>query len=303
MIAASTLKALRLLRSTASRRRHRLRRVRLDSRRASRPADAHAARACTSRTRCRGWRTRVLSRWADAVGRDLRRVGRHSLRHPERAEVTGNPVRPAVLASDPRGGARARSGLPEDALVLLVFGGSRGARHLNSALVGAARPAHGASPTLHVVHVAGRAEYDIGAPRRCERRAETRRAVARARLHRRHGLRARGGGPRRRPRGRDVDRRDHGPRAAGACWCRTRTRPTTTRRRTRARASRTALPCSSPTPSWTTNASVTTLVALLGDPERRATMAAASRTLGRPDAAERVVALARTAALRGADTD
>jgi UDP-N-acetylglucosamine--N-acetylmuramyl-(pentapeptide) pyrophosphoryl-undecaprenol N-acetylglucosamine transferase len=40
------------------------------------------------------------------------------------------------------------------------------------------------------------------------------------------------------------------------------------------------------------------LLALLSDPERRARMAAAARKLGRPDAAERVTALARDSARR-----
>jgi UDP-N-acetylglucosamine--N-acetylmuramyl-(pentapeptide) pyrophosphoryl-undecaprenol N-acetylglucosamine transferase len=41
------------------------------------------------------------------------------------------------------------------------------------------------------------------------------------------------------------------------------------------------------------------LVALLEDPARRATMSAASKALGRPDAGKRVADLARATALRG----
>ena len=66
-----------------------------------------------------------------------------------RAIVTGNPVRPDVLAVDRsatgRRAARAALGLPADATVIAVFGGSLGARRINEATFGlverwAARP-------------------------------------------------------------------------------------------------------------------------------------------------------------------
>lgn len=57
-----------------------------------------------------------------------------------RAVVTGNPVRPEVLAVDrsPAGRRRARAelGLPEEGSVVAVFGGSLGARRLNQATFG-----------------------------------------------------------------------------------------------------------------------------------------------------------------------
>lgn len=57
-----------------------------------------------------------------------------------RAVVTGNPVRPEVLAVDRspagRAAARATLGLPEGAVVVAVFGGSLGARRLNEATFG-----------------------------------------------------------------------------------------------------------------------------------------------------------------------
>ena len=57
-----------------------------------------------------------------------------------RAVVTGNPVRPEVLAVDrtPAGRDRARRslGLPEGRLVVAVFGGSLGARRVNHAAFG-----------------------------------------------------------------------------------------------------------------------------------------------------------------------
>jgi undecaprenyldiphospho-muramoylpentapeptide beta-N-acetylglucosaminyltransferase len=56
-----------------------------------------------------------------------------------RAVVTGNPVRPEILAVDrrrDRGPARATLGLPEDRVVIVAFGGSLGARRVNQAVAG-----------------------------------------------------------------------------------------------------------------------------------------------------------------------
>jgi UDP-N-acetylglucosamine--N-acetylmuramyl-(pentapeptide) pyrophosphoryl-undecaprenol N-acetylglucosamine transferase len=104
-----------------------------------------------------GLANKILSRWAKAVGVTYEEAAA-GLAHPDRVVLTGNPVRPAVLdASRERG--RAALDLPAEALVLLVFGGSRGARHLNSAMVGL-RDALMAIPELYVVHVAGALEVD-----------------------------------------------------------------------------------------------------------------------------------------------
>jgi undecaprenyldiphospho-muramoylpentapeptide beta-N-acetylglucosaminyltransferase len=56
-----------------------------------------------------------------------------------RAVLTGNPVRAEVLAVDrsrDRGRARTKLGLPEDRLVVVAFGGSLGARRINQAVAG-----------------------------------------------------------------------------------------------------------------------------------------------------------------------
>ena len=83
-----------------------------------------------------GMANRLLSRWATAVGVTYAEsVPR--LAKPERASISGNPVRANVLAAD-RDRGRESLGLPDDAVVLLAFGGSRGAQHLNSAQIGRA---------------------------------------------------------------------------------------------------------------------------------------------------------------------
>lgn len=70
-----------------------------------------------------------------------------------RVVVTGNPVRASVL-SPTRAEGRRKLGVPDDALLLVVFGGSLGARHINEA---AARLKGRllAVPGLHVVQAAG----------------------------------------------------------------------------------------------------------------------------------------------------
>jgi len=104
-----------------------------------------------------GLANKVLSRWATAVGVTYGESTPLFAR-PERVEVTGNPVRPDVLSAD-RGVGRKALSLPKTSTVLLVFGGSRGARHLNSAIV-ALRGRLMENRKLRVVHIAGKLEVD-----------------------------------------------------------------------------------------------------------------------------------------------
>jgi len=102
-----------------------------------------------------GLANKILSRWARSVGVTYESSIKH-LKRPDRATVTGNPVRGAILGADRDAGRRAL-GLAPDSTVLLVFGGSRGAKHLNEGL---ARlwPILAEEPRLQVVHVAGKLE-------------------------------------------------------------------------------------------------------------------------------------------------
>ena len=67
--------------------------------------------------------------------------------------VTGNPVRRSVLSST-REESRRELGIPQDALMLLVFGGSLGARHINTAVCGLKERLLSVE-NLHVMHVTG----------------------------------------------------------------------------------------------------------------------------------------------------
>jgi UDP-N-acetylglucosamine--N-acetylmuramyl-(pentapeptide) pyrophosphoryl-undecaprenol N-acetylglucosamine transferase len=88
------------------------------------------------------------------------------------AEIVGIPVRASITGLDRAGlrsEARAHFGLPADGPVLLVFGGSQGARSLNEAVSGAAESlaaagiavlhAHGPKNTLDVPDSAGGPPY------------------------------------------------------------------------------------------------------------------------------------------------
>lgn len=104
-----------------------------------------------------GLANRLLSRWAATVCVTYAE-SIHRLHRPARALVTGDPVREAVLHAD-RDAGRRGLGLKKTDLVLLVFGGSAGARHLNSAVV-ALHPRLAKVKKLAVVHVAGPKEVD-----------------------------------------------------------------------------------------------------------------------------------------------
>jgi UDP-N-acetylglucosamine--N-acetylmuramyl-(pentapeptide) pyrophosphoryl-undecaprenol N-acetylglucosamine transferase len=99
-----------------------------------------------------GMANKFLSRWAIRIGATYEESARW-LMHPERVEFTGNPVRSAVLGAS-RAASREALGVADNKVMLLVFGGSQGAQHLNSALIGI----HDrllALPDVEVFHVAG----------------------------------------------------------------------------------------------------------------------------------------------------
>jgi UDP-N-acetylglucosamine--N-acetylmuramyl-(pentapeptide) pyrophosphoryl-undecaprenol N-acetylglucosamine transferase len=80
-----------------------------------------------------------------------------------RAQYVRLPLRPAIAGLDraaARGDARTFFGLPADGPVLLVFGGSQGARRLNDAVLGAAESL--AAAGVAVLHIVG-PKSDAGA--------------------------------------------------------------------------------------------------------------------------------------------
>jgi len=100
-----------------------------------------------------GLAIRVVSRLAARVAVSFPEVTPY---FPGKAVVTGYPVRPELLTID-RASARAALQLREDRPTLLVFGGSRGARSINQAVVAGL-------PTLlahcQIVHISGSLDWE-----------------------------------------------------------------------------------------------------------------------------------------------
>jgi UDP-N-acetylglucosamine:LPS N-acetylglucosamine transferase len=109
-----------------------------------------------------GWANRYLAKHAQAVAltyEDARLA--LALNPSATVTITGNPVRRTLLEAS-RADARTQAremfrlklGIPASALVLLVFGGSQGARHINSAVV-ALHSKLMALANLHIIHITG----------------------------------------------------------------------------------------------------------------------------------------------------
>lgn len=234
----------------------------------------------------------VLSRWATAVALTYAEAADRFDR-AESVEVTGNPVRPAVLEAS-RAQGRARLDVAPEDTMLLVFGGSRGARHINAAMAAAAARLIQA-PDVHVVHVAGAAEYET-----------VRSALAAVGVegHPRYRLHA------------YID--EMGDAMCAADLVVSRAGATSIAELTAVGVAAVLVPFPFATDDHQTKNAracveagaavlvedsrldsgefADTVAGLLRDPARRATMAVASRALGRRDAADRVVSVIRSAA-------
>ena len=104
-----------------------------------------------------GMANKYLSRNAAAVCLTYEHAA-SAVEDRSKVRLTGNPVRKQVLASTREEG-RAALGIPEDARMLLVTGGSLGARHLNQAVC-AMKDELLSYEDLYVVHVTGPKELD-----------------------------------------------------------------------------------------------------------------------------------------------
>ena len=104
-----------------------------------------------------GMANKYLARRAKAVCLTYAHAA-EALSDKSRVVITGNPVRTSVFSATREEG-RAAFGIPTDARMLLVTGGSLGARHLNSAIVARKDMLLG-YPDLHIVHVTGPKELN-----------------------------------------------------------------------------------------------------------------------------------------------
>ena len=98
-----------------------------------------------------------LSKNAAAVALTYASAGR-TIKDQTKVIVTGNPVRKSVLEATREEG-RNYLGIPEDATLLLVFGGSLGARHINTAIT-QMKDELLSLDNVYVVHITGPKEFE-----------------------------------------------------------------------------------------------------------------------------------------------
>ena len=99
-----------------------------------------------------------LSRHACALALTYEDTGNLApLKTQQCSKVTGNPVRPSMHALS-RGDARARLGIDDDEVFVLVFGGSKGARRLNDVVI-EALPQVLENDQVHILHATGAVDF------------------------------------------------------------------------------------------------------------------------------------------------
>ena len=101
-----------------------------------------------------GKSNRLTARWCTKVLVGMQEAVQHF--PGSTCEVVGTPVRDEIRNLPTQTEARERLGLPADKPVILVTGGSQGAKNLNSMLIEAAK----ADPGVHYLVIAGRLDYE-----------------------------------------------------------------------------------------------------------------------------------------------
>ena len=101
-----------------------------------------------------GKSNRLTARWCTKVLVGMQEAVQHF--PGSTCEVVGTPVRDEIRNLPTAAEARQRLGLPQGKPVILVTGGSQGARNLNSLLIEAAK----ADPEVHYLVIAGRLDYE-----------------------------------------------------------------------------------------------------------------------------------------------
>lgn len=101
-----------------------------------------------------GKSNRMTARWCTAVLLGLKEAASHF--PGSKCIVTGTPVRDELRQLPTREEAREKLGLPQDKTVILVTGGSQGARNLNTMLIDAAK----SDPEVHYYVIAGKSDYE-----------------------------------------------------------------------------------------------------------------------------------------------
>jgi len=103
-----------------------------------------------------GLALKTIARFSDCIALSVEESGDYFPKHPSKV-ITGYPIRPG-LDSWTTDEARSFFALQEDLPVLLVFGGSKGARSINQALAGALPEL---LQEMQVIHITGRLDWQM----------------------------------------------------------------------------------------------------------------------------------------------
>ena len=101
-----------------------------------------------------GITNRIMGRWADEIYIPF--VAASRFFPPGRTTVTGNPIRPEIVAASE---GREKLGLEKDKLTISFLGGSQGASSINAAAVGALERLVEFAPHLQVIHQTGESDF------------------------------------------------------------------------------------------------------------------------------------------------
>lgn len=104
-----------------------------------------------------GITNKILSRVVDKIALGYKEA-KPRFPHPEKCIYTGNPIRPDIVAAA-REESRKKLGIPHDTFMVLVTGGSRGARSINNAMADV-HDYFRDTDNLCLYHVTGTLEYD-----------------------------------------------------------------------------------------------------------------------------------------------
>lgn len=105
-----------------------------------------------------GITNKILSRFVDRIALGYQEAASYFKGKPEQIIFTGNPIRPEVMSATREAGL-AELGLAAQKLTVLVVGGSRGARSINTAMNGVCKYFAG-NPDIQILHVTGQNEYN-----------------------------------------------------------------------------------------------------------------------------------------------
>ncbi len=104
-----------------------------------------------------GITNKILSRFVDRIALGYEAAASR-FPHSEKCVYTGNPIRPDILSAK-RKESREELGLSDDDFMVLITGGSRGARTINTAMIGVHQYFKD-MPHCCLYHVTGSLEYD-----------------------------------------------------------------------------------------------------------------------------------------------